>query len=101
MDIKAAIKKAYSLQSLVGTTQKDLCVEAIIPAPSAGSLAFNEFIDEFKIRAIQNRFEEINFEDIAECSNAGSDFDVYVLYEGSLHESVLNMSGNTFYEKVD
>lgn len=98
MTLSEAIAKAKENQNLIGTSHKDLKIEALIPAPKKREL-FNAFVNEFKFHELQLGIANVDFRAIAKATGTEAlDYDVFVLYEGTLHENSIQMNGNIVWE---
>ena len=100
MTLKEAIKRANELQNLVGTVKSDgaLRIDAVIPAPTDRRL-FEKFITEVKWALLHVDRQAIDFRQIAIATGA-TDFKVISLHEGTLHESIADMSGNIIWGQL-
>lgn len=100
MTLTEAIEKAKKNRNLVGTTPKELKIEAVIPAPKNRDL-FNAFVNEFKFQELQLGIDNVDFRSIAKVMLTDPlEYDVFVLYEGTLHENSIQMSGNILWETL-
>ena len=100
MTLQQAIEKAYSLQHLVGTKLREggLMVEAVIPAPINESLS-TTFIFAVMDAIVEGR-TPVPYYSIATTLRA-IDFEVVILYEGTLHKNWIQRSGDILYERFD